>query len=442
MKKIAIDKIYTADPFQGLFPVKQDVFDAIRDDMRDFGYDDSQPIIVWKSKGLVIDGHTRLKAAKELGLTEVYISEKEFQDEDEALAYAIHNQRDRRNLTDADLLRCVRIVDERKKKGEHLIGSERDEAGHYIPNNIRNNIIGSSQPPTHVTTAQIVGISPSKVQQVRKVEELATPEEKRDIDVGRKSIHRVYQDIKQQEKQPEVRQERKPSETPTFNATNDKIKWAKWTWNPVTGCKHGCKYCYARDIANRFYPEKFEPTFRPERLGAPFNTKIPRDRINEEGINKVFLVSMGDLFGEWVPQEWIDKIFDSVKRSPQWIYIALTKNPQRYLTIKEYPENLWIGASADVQRRADNALLVFRGLRERGIRNVLFLSCEPLMEAIDLKYDVYDWVIIGGRSRSSEMVEGQPDTNWLLRLSYQVKCTHGKKIFWKENVDRPQEYPA
>ncbi len=38
-----------------------------------------------------------------------------------------------------------------------------------------------------------------------------------------------------------------------FNRTNENIEWARWSWNPVTGCRHGCDYCYARDIANRFY---------------------------------------------------------------------------------------------------------------------------------------------------------------------------------------------
>ena len=31
-----------------------------------------------------------------------------------------------------------------------------------------------------------------------------------------------------------------------------KIDWADATWNPVTGCLHGCEYCYARRIAERF----------------------------------------------------------------------------------------------------------------------------------------------------------------------------------------------
>lgn len=53
------------------------------------------------------------------------------------------------------------------------------------------------------------------------------------------------------------------------------IEWPQWSWNPITGCKHDCPYCYARDIANRFYPQKFEPAIYPSRLWAPVNTTVP-----------------------------------------------------------------------------------------------------------------------------------------------------------------------
>ena len=96
-----------------------------------------------------------------------------------------------------------------------------------------------------------------------------------------------------------------------------KIDWATMSWNPVTGCRHGCPYCYARRTATRFnagledpaplagglhmlpekikatpYPYGFEPTLHRYRLGQPQNTKEPQT---------VFVCSMADLFGRWVP---------------------------------------------------------------------------------------------------------------------------------------------
>jgi hypothetical protein len=59
-----------------------------------------------------IDGYTRVHAAEELGLLHVTAYEKSFASEAEALAYAIHTQRDRRNLSDAELLRLIELVDQ------------------------------------------------------------------------------------------------------------------------------------------------------------------------------------------------------------------------------------------------------------------------------------------------------------------------------------------
>ena len=68
--------------------------------------------------------------------------------------------------------------------------------------------------------------------------------------------------------------------TSQFNRQGKKksIEWALWSWNPVTGCKHNCPYCYARDTANRIYETKFNPTLwpdRPERKGQSSKAGAP-----------------------------------------------------------------------------------------------------------------------------------------------------------------------
>ena len=123
-----------------------------------------------------------------------------------------------------------------------------------------------------------------------------------------------------------------------------KIEWTEYSWNPVTGCtpaSEGCQNCYARRMANRLrgrcgYPadDPFRVTLHPERLGEPLRWKKPR---------RVFVCSMGDLFHEDVPDEFIDYVFAVMGRSQQHTFILLTKRPERmreYLQAGRYQQIL------------------------------------------------------------------------------------------------------
>ena len=240
------------------------------------------------------------------------------------------------------------------------------------------------------------------------------------------------QDVTATDEQPEPVQK---TSRPVFNKTNENIEWAHWSWNPVTGCEHDCTYCYARDIANRFYPEKFTPTYHPERLDAPKNTNP--DMTSGQGGKSVFVCSMSDLFGSWVPNEWIWNVLDQVKQNPQWTFIFLTKNPKRLESIV-FPENAWVGCTVDKQARVKPA--------EEAMRNVYasvrFISCEPMLE--NLKFSdlsMIDWLIIGAQSKTTQCPEFQPDFLWVHNLTDQAIST-GVKVYWKPNLTcRPQQYP-
>ena len=169
-----------------------------------------------------------------------------------------------------------------------------------------------------------------------------------------------------------------------------KIEYADYTWNPVTGCLHTCSYCYARRIANRFkgtasYPMGFTPTLHVERLGEPAAVKKP---------SIIFVSSMGDLFGEWVPDEWIRKVFDACKAAPQHAYLFLTKNPKRYkeldcLGAMPKGSGFWYGSTVT----GPNAQSWQR------IDYNTFISFEPLLGKMGttkpMKW-MADWVILGG----------------------------------------------
>ena len=152
-----------------------------------------------------------------------------------------------------------------------------------------------------------------------------------------------------------------------------KIPYVKFTWNPVTGCLHGCDYCFARRIANRFhdaFPQGFEPTYHPERLADPKFVKHSA---------RIFVSDMGDLFGEWVPGWWIDSVMRTIRDCPQHTFILCTKNP-RALRSHNLPTNVIALTTVEDQDAADKRIpdLLQCNARVKGI------SVEPMLGPINL----------------------------------------------------------
>lgn len=278
-----------------------------------------------------------------------------------------------------------------------------------------------------------------------------------------------------------------------------KIDWCDATWNPVTGCLHGCEYCYARRIAERFsanqmpifadypvlhepvrctdtyaymrdtgistgkiqpYPFGFLPTFHRYKLDEPQRWKKPRT---------IFVCSMADLFGDWVPDEWIAEVFKACDAAPWHRYIFLTKNPKRlcrmaiatkvflwnvdhpdsqvhpkteeYVEVMRLPirDNWWFGSSLDNAdaRRFDG-----------GFNWNTFTSIEPLMEHMQMGIGSFGsdrWTIIGAETgkRKNKVV---PERAWIDNILEAAAFT-GVKVFMKESLrelmgaDFRQEFP-
>jgi protein gp37 len=145
---------------------------------------------------------------------------------------------------------------------------------------------------------------------------------------------------------------------------------------------------------------------------------------------------MADLFGEWVPNEWISKVMKVVESNPQWIFIFLTKNPRR-LTSIQFPNNAWVGASVDRQVRVTPTEDAMRQVSA----SVRFVSCEPMLEQITFSdYSILDWVIIGAQSKSTQEPEKQPEYKWVKSLT-DAAHDGGCKVYWKPNCRPLREYP-
>lgn len=186
------NRIKTGEPFESLFPVDAHTLDAIAKDMELHGYDDAHPIVLWDEKGVVVDGHTRLQAAIAAGIDDVPVVFRAFWDEDTAVEYAIHCQRDRRNLSDADILRWIAEVDKRKTK------SEAGKAGGRGNEKLTQDCVSFKVKGDHharassAATAAVVGTSARKVEQARTVLDKATDEVKEAVEKGEMSINQAY----------------------------------------------------------------------------------------------------------------------------------------------------------------------------------------------------------------------------------------------------------
>ncbi len=121
--------------------------------------------------------------------------------------------------------------------------------------------------------------------------------------------------------------------------TGERVK----TWNPVVGCTYGCKFCWARRLAEgrlRHLPQ-YQFGF------YPYVIESELDRRFKSGL--IFVSSMGDLWGDWVPRRDIFAVLKVVRVSPNATFLFLTKNPQRYFDF-DLPANSIAGVTIETNR--------------------------------------------------------------------------------------------
>lgn len=171
-----------------------------------------------------------------------------------------------------------------------------------------------------------------------------------------------------------------------------------YTWNPITGCLHNCEYCYARKIAMRFQGN-FEPKFHPERLDQPVKIKKP---------STIFVGSMADVFGNWIPDIWIEQILEIIENCPQHIFLTLTKNGSNICFAET--NNVWYGQT-HTGRKED----IHWGIR---ILHPNYISFEPLLGDHIPCLSSVNWIIIGALNKNGKPCYTKKE--WVLSLVKQA----------------------
>lgn len=227
-----------------------------------------------------------------------------------------------------------------------------------------------------------------------------------------------------------------------------------YTWNPTGGCYHGCTWqmpdgsvteCYAKTVAERIargsYQQGFEHHYwRPHQLNEPLRLREPAG---------IFVGSMADLFGHWVPREQIDQVLDVMDAAHWHTFQTLSKYPLR-LSEFDFPANVWVGVSLPAghlmsAKGAARALSAYLRHMEAIEASVRFLSIEPLWFdtapvlarwLAERERLPFEWAIIGAASNGRKLF--QPEPAWTQSLLHLLDA-QGIPVFFKGNLAWPSE---
>ena len=284
---------------------------------------------------------------------------------------------------------------------------------------------------------------------------------------------------------------------------DSKIEWCDHTFNPWIGCTKvspGCANCYAEARDQRFAGGAHWGPGAPRQLTGPANWKQPlkwdeaarqRDLVSYglAGVKytrpRVFCASLADWLDDEVPIEWLASLLSLIKETPNLDWLLLTKRPENFARVLQVgcrlesdpkwgelpndhpavklhswigdwtilgkaPMNVWIGTTVEDQTRADIRIPALLKIPAK----VRFLSCEPLLGPVDLRFPMTEdeeivpfplippaelptnsihWVICGGES-GQHARPMHPD--WAISLCDQCEAASVPFLFkqWGEWV--------
>lgn len=225
-------------------------------------------------------------------------------------------------------------------------------------------------------------------------------------------------------------------------AENTKIEWAHDTFNPWIGCtkvSRGCDNCYAETLSSRYKWAEWGKG-KPRKKTSPGNWMKPEQwnrQAQKDGIRRrVFCASLADWLDPEVPDEWREDLLCLIDRTPHLDWLLLTKRIHLFeqLVCKNigwgqpnmmWPDNIWLGTSAEDQQTWDKRVPVLMQIKAK----VHFVSAEPLLGPIVMGETRPEWLIVGGESGHGARAM---QIGWVRSLREQCERDNNTAFFFKQ----------
>lgn len=239
---VSIDKLHFDEDYKAVFKQEEDKVQRIAEDMKENGFDKSQPIIIDENYA-ILDGNSRYMACQIAGITKVPVIIKKFESKRDALLYELGLQMNRRNIADDSVL-----IDT-----YHTLAEKKDEEGNKLF--------------TDVEIAERLGVSPRQISKAKEVDLKANDELKDALKNGEISLNKAYNSMKEEmkakediQKEPEEKAEEVAStpvgvETETPAEAEETVKAAAET-APKTK-KPASEKPVVEKLSLKFNPEDF-----------------------------------------------------------------------------------------------------------------------------------------------------------------------------------------
>lgn len=175
---------------------------------------------------------------------------------------------------------------------------------------------------------------------------------------------------------------------------NSKIEWTDHTFNIVWGCTRvspACQNCYAEAFSHRLGKDLWGPGKDRQTMSESYwrqplkwNRQAEKARVRR----RVFCSSMADVFEDHKTVNFErHKLFLLIEDTPHLDWLLLTKRPENIGRMlprawREKPRhNVWLGTTVENQEWANKRVPYLLEVPAW----VRFLSCEPLLGAVDLR---------------------------------------------------------